>query len=377
MLPIEVCGGNAPNAGMATPAPAEGSAPAPAQPPPAAPSAEQLRTDIPSFSAKQLDDLLVAEPPAEPAPTPAPATPEKPDDAPADPETPDKPDEQPQGEEHEDDDPQPKAIKIKPSDFKEQEVLRLMKPRDGKPGLTLQQAYAKVYGNETATPAKETTTEPEAPASPTAGIEKSIGEKQAQLEKVEADLKKAADDMDIAAVTKLTRDAARLERDIENLHAEAKATKQSAEQAAQNTFRQTQATYTQQAVEMFPTLRDVKSAERQEFDAFIKEKFEKDPEYGPIFDSPKWPLILAKEFAEVKGWTPAKASRTADAPAKPAAPSAPKFPAAPAARASAASVVEPGADGSGSKFTPTVEQLKKDVTKYSAKELDAMLAGGS
>lgn len=348
-----------------------GTAPAPEPTPAAAPTAEQLSSAIPTFTTDQLDELLEASPAAAPAPAapaaaPAAAAPAEGAPAPAAPAKTEG-DAEPEDGEH------ITSIKVKPNDYREQEVLRLMKPRDGSPALTLQQAYARVYGEADGKPAEAKKDEP--PADPTAPIVAEITAAETALADLEKQIAKASEDMDLAAVTKLTREAVRAEQKIQSLRDKVEATKQSAEQAATQSFRQIQANYTKQAVELYPALRDTANADRKEFDAFIAAKYN-DPEFQGIFESPRWPLIMAKEFAESKGWTPASKS-TAPAPAAAPAAPAPKQPtpvAPSAARATAAAVVAPGAPGEGSTFTPTKETLMANVDKLSAKELDALLA---
>lgn len=376
---------------MSNASPAAGSPPAPASSPStasAAPTAESLSADINSFSRADLDMMLTAPPPSETAPqAPAPAAPAAAPSTPAkaDVPPPEKPAHEPpppaQPKTEDDDQPDEhgvKAIKVRPADYKEQEVLRLMKPRDGSKGLTLPEAYQRVYGAEQPKPAdKGTTTETTPPADPAAQVTAQITEKETALAQAEAKLKKAADDMDVAEVARLTRETIRIESEISGLKSKAEQVRADAERqqtaSAEQIFRQQEKQNTSKAIELFPALAKADNAERKEFDAFIEAKAQ-DPEYSGIFSSPRWPLIMAREFAEGKGWSPT-AKRTDTPPASPVTTTPPNQPvvAAPAARATAAAVIEPGNPGSGS-FTPTADALERDLGKYTAKQLDEMLA---
>lgn len=239
----------------------------------------------------------------------------------------------------EEENPQPEKLgkfRVSARDFKEAEFLRLSK------SMPVPEAYAKVYGTEpapAAAPAPAKTAEPaaapvEAPA---------VADAKATLAKLEADLAKANEDADVAAATKLLREIGKVERTLERAEAEAAAAARAAEQAkateADNTFRQREAAVIQDVNKRFPQLGD--PASREEFQQFVNIKYD-DPEYAAIFTSPRRFEVLAREFAEAKGWGKATApAQTVGTPAPtPGAPAAP--------RVTAAEALTPGATNGGS-----------------------------
>jgi hypothetical protein len=114
-----------------------------------------------------------------------------------------------------------KGIKLKPTSYQDMEVLRLMKPRAGKPGLTAAEAVAKVYGTAAPTAKPEapaTTPAAEAPAAPTADAETTAI--QSEIAALEAEVEKASDDMDVGKGVKLARQIAAKERQLERIEAE-------------------------------------------------------------------------------------------------------------------------------------------------------------
>lgn len=260
-----------------------------------------------------------------------------------------------------------KGIKIKPNDFQEMEVMRLMKPRDGAKGLTLTEAYQKVYGTPPSAVAKTEPTE----AAPAASAAKSefdtkIEGVTADITKLEADLVTAADAADVKEITRIQRELGRKERELERLGEQKTTAEKNAqtqrEQAIDTTFRQSQLKARDQLIKEFPVLGDKASQERLDFDAWLNLKKD-DPEYAQEFDNPRWPINLGREFAEAKGLSrTAKPAPTSEAP-----------PVAPAAqRATAAAVITPGGN-QGQQFQPTAESLKKDMKNMSVKDLDSLL----
>ena len=184
------------------------------------------------------------------------------------------------------------------------------------------------------------------------------------------------------AVVKLTRERQQTLLDIDRLQRDAVEIKRTAEQTAEQTFRQKEKENTQTAMQAFPTLADKASADRVEFDRFLALKAN-DPDYSGIFGSPRWPIILAREFAEARGLRQATAAGTATPPA-PAAPPAAGAPVAPqtvvpaAVRTTAATVLTPGGAGP-SGATPSPEQLMALLGSgtLTLKQLDALQGGGA
>ncbi len=278
--------------------------------------------------------------------------------------------------EDEDDDADPlqaiKGIKLKPTSFQDMEVLRLMKPRAGKPGLTAAEAVAKVYGTAAAVtkpepaapaaaPAAETPAEPAADPE-TAAI-------QSEIAALETEVEKASADMDVGKGVKLARRIAAKERQLERIEAERTAAARAAEQAkateAETSFQQRVTTAAKEVYAARPSLADKASADRAEFDAFLAIK-NTDPDYEGIFKSPRWPSVLYREFAEAKGWN--KAPAPVRTPALPA--PTPGAPAAP--RVTQATALVPGETPGGS-GAPTTAQLLASLDSMDPKALFALL----
>jgi hypothetical protein len=242
----------------------------------------------------------------------------------------------------EDDNPQPEKLgkfRVSARDFKEAEFLRLAK------SMPVPEAYAKAYGAPVATPAAVTSpaaAQPEAaPAAPVEAPE--LVAAKSALATLETQLAKAQEDADLGAVTKIMRDIGKAERAIERAEQQAEQQRQAAQQGkaqeADNTFRQREAAVIQDVKARFPQLGD--KASEAEFQQFVNIKYD-DPEYTAIFTSPRRFEVLAREFAEAKGWN--KAAAPASAAGTPA--PTPGAPAAP--RVTSAEVLTPGSTQGGS-----------------------------
>ena len=59
----------------------------------------------------------------------------------------------------------------------------------------------------------------------------------------------------------------------------------------------------EKAVSEYPELGDTSTMYRKEFDNFVAQA-SKDPDYAPIFQSPRWPEMMAREFGNLKGKQP-------------------------------------------------------------------------
>lgn len=259
-----------------------------------------------------------------------------------------------------------KGIKIKPQNFQDMEVLRLMKPRGGAPGLNLPEAYAKVYGAPVAPAAPKA----EAVLAPAALIP------DAELTAIDAEIitlttaaEKAADDMNTKEAMRLNREidakARQRERIEANREAHTKATETAKATEAETNFRQKEIASAQKVYAADPQLADKASPRRQEFDAFVQ-IWATDPSNKDEVNSPRWSEHAYRDFVEAKG--PGKAAAPATVPALPA----PTPGAAAAPRVTAATVLTPGETPSGaSALTPT--QLLASLDGMSVDQLRALL----
>ncbi|WP_043588080.1 hypothetical protein [Geminisphaera colitermitum] len=334
----------------------------------------------PSPAAPAAAPVQSAPPPAAtPSAPPAPAPAAKPADAPAPAKPADTPPPAPAAPAPGSEDDGPNAEQLgkfrhRARDFKEAEFLKQLRTKSP------EEAYAAVYGSAapvqsappaaTAAPAAKPAT-PDAPSAPDFDAQTKAA--QDEITRLEADLTKASDDADTKAVADLTRKLVTKESELRDIARSKREAEQSAleqqHSAEQSAYRQKQIAARDEALKLYPALADKTSEERKEFDRYIALK-QGDADYEGIFASPRWPLIMAREFAEVSGkklGAPAPAASTPPAaqPTPAAAPAAP--------RVTSAEVLTPGAPGGTATFTPTRESLMADVSKMSLEDLDRLL----
>lgn len=268
-------------------------------------------------------------------------------------------------------------FRLRARDFKEAEFLRLCKT------VSPQEAYAQVYGAAAAPDQgtkgpKDQGTEPASAAAPTSQFDSQIKSVNDEITALNAKLETAHEAVDTREVSKLTLEISRKERQLERLneqktHAADRAEQEKA-QTAEHSFRERERTAANEVRKLFPQLGDKTSAERQEFDAWLKLRQE-DPDYAPVFESPRWPIIVAREFAELKGL---KGQASAPASLPPATPAnQTPAPGSTAPRTTAATVLTPGSAADNPSFAPTRQSFVADVKKMPVAEIDKLLAAAA
>ena len=106
--------------------------------------------------------------------------------------------------------------------------------------------------------------------------------------------------MDTAKAIGLQRDLFRKELEINNLQNQRQMQEDQQARSAQESQRQRALESRNNAVSNYPELENKNSVYRKEFDHFVSNA-EQNPDYAGVFSSPRWPEIMANEFAISKG----------------------------------------------------------------------------
>ena len=130
--------------------------------------------------------------------------------------------------------------------------------------------------------------------------EKTVNELKESVVSLESQISEATEDMDTAKAIQLQRDLFRKEMEINNLQTQRQIQEDNQARSAQESQRQRALESRNTAVEKYPELGEKQSVYRKEFDHFISNA-EQDPDYAAVFSSPRWPEIMANEFASIKG----------------------------------------------------------------------------
>ena len=263
------------------------------------PQTGEEQFSVESASTDELRNALGITPQAE---EPQPATEEQIPEAVE--ETAESPEPQAEGPETEVESEEEKLGKrrIRPRNELDQQVIDLYRS-EGFAG-SFADASRVIYGQEASTanqpnPISTPTQGVEAAEpDPIQGIDKQADDIRASILELEGKVEQAAEDLETTQALKLQREIMKQELELQNLTLR----KQQMEQANQNQVYQTHRTKAMESrdrvYERFPILQDKQSVYRKQFDDYVANA-QADPDYAAVFDSPKWPELLANEFASM------------------------------------------------------------------------------
>ena len=208
---------------------------------------------------------------------------------------------EPQVESQETEDEEEKLGKrrIRPRNELDQQVIDLYRS-EGFAG-SFADASRIIYGQETATPAQNLTPTQEVEANepdPISGIDKEADDIRATILELEGKVEKAAEDLETTEALRLQRNIMKKELELQNLTLRKQQMEQEREQSAYQTHRSKAMESRDRVYNRFPALADKESVYRKQFDDYVANA-QSDPDYAAVFNSPKWPELLATEFASV------------------------------------------------------------------------------
>ena len=132
------------------------------------------------------------------------------------------------------------------------------------------------------------------------------GKLNGEIQELEIKVKAAAEDMDTLEALNLQREIMRRELQLQSLSDRKDRVLERQQEAQHNTHRDKAVESRDRAYESYPELSDKSTIYRKEFDNFI-EQSQQNSDYAAVFNSPRWPEILAHDFAARKG--PAQVSQ--------------------------------------------------------------------
>ena len=151
---------------------------------------------------------------------------------------------------------------------------------------------------------------------PISGIDKQADDIRASILELEGKVEKAAEDLETTEALRLQREIMKQELQLQNLTLRKQQMEQEKEQQVYQSHRSKAMESRDRVYERFPALQDKQSVYRKQFDDFVSQA-QTDPDYAAVFESPRWPELIASEFAALNPM------QQAPAPA-PAAPQAPQ-----------------------------------------------------
>ena len=155
---------------------------------------------------------------------------------------------------------------------------------------------SRIIFNQEGTP---TTSQPQAVEAPQPdpfeGHDAQVGELHGQIQELEGKVAKAAEDLETTDALQYQREIMRKELELQTLQARRERTEEAAQMHAYQTHRSRSMESRNTVFDRYPILQDKSTVERKQFDDFVKESHQ-NPDYAAVFESPKWPELMASEF---------------------------------------------------------------------------------
>lgn len=130
---------------------------------------------------------------------------------------------------------------------------------------------------------------------PVAYYDARVSELHAEIAELEEKVTEAADNLETSDALKLQREVTRRELEAQRLTGIKDSEIRRRREAVQDTHRTKAVESRDRALDTFPELQDRESVTRKQFDEYVKHA-QGDPDYASVFESPKWPEIMVREF---------------------------------------------------------------------------------
>ena len=173
-------------------------------------------------------------------------------------------------------------------------------------GQTVEQTPQQISPNQEQVEASE--------PDPISGIDKESDEIRASILELEGSVEKAAEDLETTEALRLQREIMKKELQLQNLTLRKQQVEQEREQQVYQSHRSKAMDSRDRVYNRFPQLQDKQSVYRKQFDDFVSQA-QSDPDYAAVFESPRWPELIASEFASINPMQQAQAQPEQLAPA--------------------------------------------------------------
>lgn len=218
--------------------------------------------------------------------------------------------------------------RIRPRNELDQQVIDLYRS-EGFQG-SFADASRIIYGQEAPQPAQQNlqpnqeveASEPD----PFQSIDKQADDVRAAILELEGKVEKAAEELETTEALKLQREIMKQELQLQNLTLRKEQMQREQEQQVYQTHRSKAMESRDRVYARYPDLQNKDNVLRKQFDDYVSQA-QNDPDYAAVFDSPRWPELLANEFAAAnipQQQAPAATEAPAPAPQAPA-PQAPQM----------------------------------------------------
>lgn len=206
---------------------------------------------------------------------------------------------EPQAEETEVETEEEKLAKrrIRPRNELDQQVIDLYRS-EGFSG-SFADAARIIYGQSPEPAPQQTLPTQEVEASepdPISGLDKQSDDIRASILELEGKVEKAAEDLETTEALKLQREIMKQELQLQQLAIQKQQMERDREQEVYQSHRSKAMESRDRVYERYPDLQNKESVYRKQFDDYVA-KAQTDPDYAGVFESPRWPELMASEFA--------------------------------------------------------------------------------
>ena len=270
---------------------------------------------------------------------------------------------EPQVEEEEETEEQLAKRRVRPRNELDQQVIDLY--RSGGFNGSFADASRIIYGQTPESTSSSTlpTQAVEVPEpDPISGFDKQSDDIRATIVELEGQVEKAAEDLETSEALRLQRDIMKKELQLQNLTLQKQQVVRERDQQVFQSHRTKAMESRDRVYERYPDLHDKESVYRKQFDDYVSNA-QTDSDYASVFESPKWPELLANEFASFN--PPPEAPQQAQVPQAPQQ-QAPQM-------GTQARVLTTGTAAQPVNSSVTREGLLQDLPSMNSKDLYALL----
>ena len=187
--------------------------------------------------------------------------------------------------------------RIRPRTAEDQQVIDLYRS-EGFEG-TFDDASKIIYGQQQQPVLAQQQAEAP-PPDPFAGDKAQAQALQGEITELEAKVTEAADNLDTTEALQHQREIMRKEIQLQSLKSRYEREVERQQQEQFNTHRDKSVESRDRVYAAYPEMADENSVLRKSFDNFVASA-QQDPDYTAVFESPKWPEIMAREFGAATG----------------------------------------------------------------------------
>lgn len=191
--------------------------------------------------------------------------------------------------------------RIRPKNELDQQVIDLYRS-EGFSG-TFADASRVIYGQEVQQTQTQPHPQPQAAPQQPDTFAQEAGTLQAEIQQLEGKVAEAAEDLDTLQALNLQREIMKRELRLQNLHDRRERAVEKQQEVEYNEHRDRAVDSRDRAYESYPDLADKETLYRKEFDHFV-EQAQNSTDYSAVFQSPRWPEIMAHDFAARRGEMP-------------------------------------------------------------------------